>query len=253
MPDEQRFEEQLLSQEAERMVSQQLDKVEQIDIDVQTDLLKIVQGQADGVSFTGQGLTIKEDIRVQEIKLQTDSIAINPLSALFGQIELNQPVNTIARIVLLETDINCALSSDFVRSKLQSYDLKVDSEIVSLEPQEIQIFLPDSGKLEFRVKVLLKEMGNTRPLSFMGMVRPRTHSQPLMLESFNCTQGEGVSIELVVAIMQKIKELVNLPSFKWEDMVFRIKDLEVEKGIMTLMIETQVRQIPSSSTVISPE
>jgi hypothetical protein len=245
MPDEQRLEEQFLSQEAERIVSNQLDQVEQIDIDVQTDLLKIVQGQADGVSVSGQGLIIKEDIRVQEIKLQTDSISINPLSALFGQIELNQPVNTTARVVLIEADINRALTSDLVRSKTQNFELKVDGEIVGFSLQEIQIFLPGNGKIEFSAKVLLKEMGNTRPLGFTGIVRPRTHSQPLMLEGFHCTQGEGISIELGVAIMQKIKELVNLPSLKWEDVVFRIKDLEVEKGILTLIIETQLKQIPS--------
>ncbi|MEH2136047.1 LmeA family phospholipid-binding protein [Nostoc sp.] len=100
MPDEQRLEEGFISQEAEKRISEKLDGAEKIEIDVQTDLLKIVQGQADGVSFAGKGLMIQEDIRIQEIKLQTDSININPLSALFGQIELSEAVNATARIIL---------------------------------------------------------------------------------------------------------------------------------------------------------
>ncbi len=182
---------------------------------------------------------------MQEIKLQTDSIAINPLSALFGQIELNQTVNTRARVVLTEVDINRALTSDFVRSKWQNFDLKVNGKIVSFIPQKIQVFLPATGKIEFRGKVLLKEMGNTRPLGFLAMIRPRTHSQPIMLESFNCTEGDGISLETIVVLMQKIEELVNLPSLEIEDMVVSVKNLEVEKGSLTLMIEAQVRQIPS--------
>ncbi|MBD2559733.1 MULTISPECIES: LmeA family phospholipid-binding protein [Nostoc] len=251
MPDEHRLEEQFLSQEAERRISEKLDNAEKIEIDVQTDLLKIVQGQADGVSVAGKGLVIQEDIRVQEIKLQTDSIAINPLSAIFGQIELNEPVNAIARIVLTEADINRALASDFVSSQMQDFDFEVDGKIVSFEAQKIELFLPGDGKIECRGRVLLKEMENTRPLGYTAIARPRTHSQPAMLESFNCTEGGGISIEVVTAIMQKAKEWMNIPFFKWEDMVFHIKDIKVETGSLILMIETQVKQIPSSTNLPS--
>ncbi|MEH2359214.1 LmeA family phospholipid-binding protein [Nostoc sp.] len=251
MPDEHRLEEQFLSQEAEKQISNQLDEVEEIEIDVQTDLLKILQGQADGVAVAGQGLVIKEDIRIQEIKLQTDSIAINTFSALFGQIELNEPINTIARVILTEVDINRALTSEFVRSQMPNFELNVDGEIVSFEPEEIQVFLPGDGKIEFRGKVLLKEMGNTRPLAYTALLRPRTHSQPAMLESFNCTEGDGISIELVTALMQKAKELMNIPYFQWEDIVFSIKDMQVETGSLILMIETQLKQIPASLSGLS--
>ena len=251
MQDEHNLEEKVLSQGAEMMVSQGLDEVEKIDINVQTDLFKILQGQADGVSFAGEGLVIKEDIRIQEIKLQTDSIDINPFSALFGQIELNEAVNATARIVLTEVDMNRTLASDYVSSRMQNFDFDVDGEIVSFKPQKIQIFLPGEGKIECRGRLLLKEKGNTRPLAYTAVLRPRTHSQPAMLESFNCTEGEGVSIELVTALMQKVKELMNLPSLKWEDMAFKIKDIKVEKGSLTLLVETQVKQIPSSITELS--
>ncbi|MDZ8081729.1 MAG: DUF2993 domain-containing protein [Nostoc sp. DcaGUA01] len=249
MSDEHRLEEKLLSQEAERRISENLDEIQQIEIDVKTDLLKIVQGQADGVSFAGEGLVIQKDIRVQEIKLQTDGIAINPLSAIFGEIKLDRPVNTIAKITLTEADMNRALSSDFIGKQMPNFELDVDGEIVSFEPQQIQVFLPAAGKIEFRGKVLLKEKGNTRPLAYSAIARPRKHSQPAMLESFNCTEGEGVSIELITALMHKAKELMSIPYFKWDDIVFHIKDLDVEISNLILLIEAQVKQIPSSDVV----
>jgi len=251
MPNEHRLEEKFLSQEAEKRISEKLDEVEQIEIDVKTDLLKIAQGQADGVSVTGQGLVIQEGIRVQEIKLQTESIAINPFSALFGQIEFNQPVNAIARIILTEIDINRALASDFVRTQMQNLELNVDGEIVSFEPEEIQVFLLNDGKIECRGKVLLKEIENTRPFAYTALLRPRTHSQPAMLESFHCTEGDGISIELVTALMLKAKELMNIPYFQWEDIAFSIKDMQVETGSLILMVETQLKQIPSSLSGLS--
>jgi hypothetical protein len=35
--------------------------------------------------------------------------------------------------------------------------------------------------------------------------------QSLLLESFSCTPNQGISLELAIAVLQKIKELLNLP------------------------------------------
>lgn len=78
MHDEPRLEEQALNMAAEIGISTQVDEAEKINVDVQTDLLKVIQGQADSVAIAGKGVVIQEDIRVQEMELQTDSIAINP-------------------------------------------------------------------------------------------------------------------------------------------------------------------------------
>jgi LmeA-like phospholipid-binding len=248
MSQEHRLEEEMLSKVAETQISNQIDKAEKIDVDVQTDLLKVVQGQADAVAFEGEGLVMQKDIRIQEIKVQTDSIAVNPLSAILGQIELSHPVNTAARIVLLEDDMNRALTSEYVRSKMQKYDLNVDGKIVSFEVQQIQIFLPEEGKMGFQGRVLLREPEKTQHIGFTAMVRPRTLSQPIKMESFNCTEGEGISLETIVALMQKVKELVNLPYYTFDGTAFRIKNMQVEKEKLTLLVEAKLQQIPSTLT-----
>src|SRR5579883_1549673 len=246
MPDGQRLEEQLLAQEAGRRLSEELDEVENVDINLQTDLLKIIQGQADAVYMTGQGLVIK-GIRVQDIRLRTDNIAVNPFSALFGQIELNEPVNVITRLVLTEADLNHALASDLVHGNMLKFDLNlnVDGKIVSLKAEEIQLSLPETNKMIFTGKVLLQETGKTRPLSFHAKLRPQTTQQPIILESFDCTQGDGISLEVVTALLQKAKELLSLPYFDFEDMMLRVKNLVVEKGKLILLVEGHVKQIPS--------
>ncbi|HYW22199.1 MAG TPA: DUF2993 domain-containing protein [Nodularia sp. (in: cyanobacteria)] len=246
MADNQRLEEQFVSQEAERRVSEKLDAAEQLDINVQTDVLKIVQGQAEKVSVVGQGLVIKPDIRVQEIQLQTNHIAINPLSAIFGQIKLNEPVNAVARIVLTKTDINLALTSDLIRSLVENFPLNVDGEIINFEPQHIDIFLPGDGKIGFNATGLLKSEENTRLLGVKLTFRPRTNSHPILLENVTCTEGEGISVELILGLIQKIKELVNLPFLHWEDIAFRIINMEVEQDRIILMIEANVKQISAS-------
>lgn len=245
MHDEQRLEEQAVSKAAEMQMSSQLDQAEKINVDVQTDLWKLIQGQADGVSFSGKGLVVQKDVRLEELVLQTDKVDINLFSALFGEVELNQPVKTIARVVLKEADINRAMTSNYVRSKMPTFDLNVDGEIVSLKPQEIQIFLPGDNKIKFSGTVSIHEKGNTNQLSFMALIRPRTQTQPIMLESFTCTQGDGISLEIVTALMQKIKELVNLPYIQYDGMAFQIKKMEVQKESINTLVEAYIKQIPT--------
>jgi hypothetical protein len=244
MLEQQKIEEQMLSQVAEKTLTQQMDSSENIEVDVQTDLLKIIQGEVDGVSFAGQGLVIK-NIRIQELVLQTDGVSVNPLSALFGQVELNKPVNATARVVLTEVDINNALKSNYIRSQMQDFPLNVDGRIVNLQPQEIQIYLPGNGKMAFNGKILVKEKDKTQSLCFAAMASPRTQDKPVMLENFNCTEGEGIALDIVVALMEKVKELLELPYFVFEDMVVRVKEMKVQKGSIILLVEAYVKNLPS--------
>ncbi len=96
----------------------------------------------------------------------------------------------------------------------------------------------------FNGNSLLHEMGKTRQIGFTAVCRPRTLSQPVMLEGFQCTEGEGLSLEVTVALMQKLKQLVNLPYFDLEGIALRIKNMEVEEGKLTLHTEAHVSQIP---------
>ena len=125
MSDKPRLEEQALSEAAEMTIAAQLDEVENIDVAVRTNLLKIVQGQADSVSLTAQGMVVQKDIRVQEMELHVESIGVDILSAIFGQIELDKPLDAFARLVLTQQDINRALNGDFIRSKFQSLELNL--------------------------------------------------------------------------------------------------------------------------------
>lgn len=250
MTDSQGLDKQIISQVAEISIANQLEAAEKIDIYVETDILKIVQGQADGVTFAGQGLVTKQNIRLQEIKLQTDSIDINPLNAIFGQIKLNKPVNFIARLTLTADDINHALNSLFSRKLVQKFELNVKGEVIKFALQKMQIYLHNNGQIELQGSLKLIANENTRLLGFITMVRPRTQSQPIMIESFQCTEGDGVSLDFIVSLMEKFQELANLPYFQWEDIQLNIKNLDIQQGKLILLIAANVTQLPDSSTEV---
>jgi hypothetical protein len=246
MPHEPRLEEQALSEAAEMAIAAQVDEVENIDVEVHTDLLKMVQGQADSVSIAAQGVVMQKDIRVQDLEVHTDRIAIDLLHTIFGQVELEKPLDAAARVVLTEEDLNRALNSDYVRSQFQSLELNVEGQIITLEPQQLKIHLSDAGKIGCSGTVVLHDAGTTRPMGFTALIRLPVMKQPLLLEAFQCTQGEGISLELALTFLNKARELMDLPYFEIEGVALSIKKLDVQLGKLTLYTDAYVRQLPET-------
>jgi hypothetical protein len=246
MSDKQRLEEQAIAQAAKVQIANQVDAAEAVDVNVQTDLLKAVQGKVDSISVEGKGLVVQEEIRVQEIELYTDQVEIDPLSALLGQIKLNHPVNSLLRVVLTEADINRTVNSNFVRERLKPLELNVEGEIVPIElvlPLEMRF--PKANTIDIHGNACIHERGGSHQVCFSVTMHPRTEDQPVMMEKFYCDHGGGLAIDLTVALLRKIQELVNAPYIEVEDLAFRIKTLKVEPGTVSVETEAHIRQVPS--------
>ncbi len=244
MSDQQRLDEQAIALAAEMGLSGQLDAAENLDINVKTDLLKAFQGQADALEISGQGLVMQKDIRVQEMELHLDNIDIDPISALFGQVELKHPVDAIAKFVVTEQDINRALNSEYVQNQIQALEMNVKGQIVSLKMQQMELLLPSDDKMVFSGSALLHEMGNPRRLEFSAVVRPRTNQQPVLVEGFHCKDGQSISLELAVALLGTMTQITELPYIELGKMAIRVKEMEVQTGKITLYTEARVREIP---------
>lgn len=242
---EQRLEEQAIAKAAEMQLSSRLDSVEKIDVDIQTDLLKVILGHVDSLEIAGRGLILQKDIRLQEMEVQTDSVDINPLSVLFGEVELNKPIDANIKIVVTQADLNRALNSDYILSKAKNLKLNVDGQTVTLDMQQMELHLPDGEEMLFSGKSLIHESGNTQPVSFTAKCRPRASKHPILLEEFQCNEGHSISLDVTVALMQKIKELTTLPYFYLQGTRVRIQEMEVQTGRIVLQIQAHVVRIPS--------
>ncbi len=244
MLDDARLEEQAISKAAEIGLSSRIEQAEEINVEVRTDLWKILQGQADAVAIAGEGVVLQKDIRVQHMELSTNKIDINPFSALLGQVELNQPVQADARLVMSLEDLNRALNSDYVLNQAQ-FDLDVDGEKVNLEMQQMQLTLPGGNKMVFDGKVVLQGKGTTRQIAFHATARPRTRTEPVMLEMFNCTEGDGVSLEFTAALIQKVKELVNSAYIDLDKIALRVSNMEIQQEGILLQAQAFIRELPT--------
>lgn len=238
--------EQALSKAAEIGLSTQLDEVEKLEVDIRTDPGKLIQGQLESVEIEGKGLVMQKDLRTEELDVKIGNIAINPLSAAFGKIELTRPTDADAHVVLTEQDVERAFNSEYIHDKLQNLDINVDGQPMTIDTHRVQFGLPGEGKIGLTADIQLKQTGETRQVSFTTVPRMSPSGERIVLENVQYTEGQELSPELTAALLDRAGELLDLRNFELEGMSLRLKGLEVQKGRLTLQSTAHVEKFPES-------
>lgn len=238
--------EQALSKAAEIGLSTQLDEVENLDVDIRTDPGKLIQGQLESVEIEGKGLVMEKDLRAEELEIKTSNIAINPLSAAFGKIELTRPTDADAHVVLTEQDLERAFNSKYIHDKLQNLKIHVNGQPLVINTQQVQLRLPGDGKIVLTAEILLQETGEIQQISFSTLPRLSSGGERIALDDIQYAQGKELSPELTTALLERASELLNLRNFELQGMSLRLKGMEVQKGKLTLQATARVDQFPNS-------
>lgn len=235
--------EQALGKIAEIAIANQLEQAEQVHVNVDTDPIKAVQGKLNSVAVTGEGMVMKQDLRVESLGLSIDSVAINPLKAILGEIELTQPANAEVNVLLTETDLNQALSSDYLRSKMTTLDIEVDSERLSVDIQQVQLYFKDDNKLTFDVTLLICQSSETKRIVATAKPILKDDGYRIDLEILSA-EGQGLSLNFVTALFQEIVKLLDLRNFDFNGMTLRLRDFDVQSGKVLLRGHVDVQQGP---------
>ncbi|MBN3938794.1 DUF2993 domain-containing protein [Nostoc sp. NMS9] len=238
--------EQALNKAVEIGLSSQLDEVENLDVDIKTDPLKLVQGEVDEVTIQGEGLVMQKDLRMEELEMQMTNVAINPLSVAFGKIELTKPTEAHAQVVLTEADINCAFNSEYVRSQLQSQKIHINGQLRTIEPQDVDFRLPGDGKVALNASIKLVETGENQQVAFSAVPRISSNGKSVTLENIEYGESKEISPDLTKALIDQTSEILNLSNFDLDGMSLQVNQLKVEVGKLILQAEAYVEKIPSA-------
>ena len=236
--------EQAISKVAEVGIESQLDEVENLDVDIRTNPIDLIQGKLESVTISGEGMVMKEDLRMESLEVNTGAIAINPGSVIFGKIDLVQPTDAEAKITLTEGDINRAFSSDFLTDKLQNLEMQADGKPVAVDIIKAEMHLPGENKLTLDADILLKDTNETKHFSATAIPQVQENGQRIGL-NIQSTEGD-LSPELTNALCGKLMELLDLRNFDLKGMSLQLKQLEVQQGQLTLLSTTTIEKFPSS-------
>jgi LmeA-like phospholipid-binding len=237
--------EQALSKAAEVGITQQLGEVDQVNVDIRTDPLKLIQGKVDSVSVTGEGLVMKNSLRMEKLQVDTGAVAINPASAIFGKIELTQSAEADAHVTLTQEDVNQAFNSDYIRDKMQNLTISPDGEAIAITVQHVDIQFLEGGKVQLKASVLMGENNDAKEIEAIVVPSVKEQGQRIVFEEVSGTDG-GTSSQLTQMILQEIMTLADLRNFELSGMSLLINDLQVQPGQMTLKATTVIEKIPQA-------
>lgn len=236
---------QALNKVAEVGLSSQLDEVEDLKVDVETDPMKLMSGEVDSVEIEGKGMVMQKDLRVEEMQVKTGNVAVNPLKAAFGQLELTHPTNATVQVILTEADINRAFNSQYIQEKLQNLEVDVNGDRVTVDTQQVEFGLPGDGKVALKTDVLMRNTGETRHTAFTAVPHMEQGGQQIVLENVQYESGQELSPELTQALLAAAGELLDLRNFELEGMDLRLRNLDVQPNRLLIEAEARVEQIPT--------
>lgn len=237
--------EQVINKAAEFGISSQLADAESIDIDIDSEPLKLVQGEVDSVTLKGEGIVTPQNLRLEELELQTGNISIDLLSAVLGKIELNHAADALVRVVVTTADINRALNSDYLRNQLQQLAIPVNRQAMTIDLQRVECNLPSKNKLVLKAEFVATLAGKVYPADFRGVLGISPDRQYFSLLQGQFLEGKDLPLELTVALLTKISELLSRRRFQDENLSLHLKQFEVEPDLLTLCIKAFVKQVPS--------
>jgi hypothetical protein len=237
--------EQALGKAMEVGLSSQLDAVETLEAEIRTNPVALMQGELESAAIQGQGLVMKEDLRTEQLTVQTDGIAIDPIKAAFGDIELTRPTNATAAVTLTEVDIQRACNGDYIHRKLQKLAVNLDDRPVRLDAQQIRVSLPGAGRVAIAADVTVVETEAQHHVAFSAIPVMGSQGHEIVLEQVEVAP-DNTSDPLTHSLLAVAAELLDLRKFTLSGMTLQIQQIEVQSGKMNLQAQALLEKFPGS-------
>ncbi|NJR40501.1 MAG: DUF2993 domain-containing protein [Leptolyngbyaceae cyanobacterium CSU_1_4] len=106
---------------------------------------QLLQGKVQRVRIAGRGIVPQPDLRIAVLELETDAIALNPISLRQGKPELVEPLQAGIRMQVTETDVNRFLQSAAVKERLKTMNLNLPAN----SSQEAEPYSVEKVQLDF--------------------------------------------------------------------------------------------------------
>jgi hypothetical protein len=218
--------EKTLNKIAEMALSTQIKKAERLQVAIKTDPNLLAQGILSSLAIDGRGLVMNPSLRMQEMKINLETIAVNPLKALRGNIQLTYPSQGSLHVVLSATDIETAYHSQLVPYlPLQG----INCQILPVGLIQVQILTKNNSSevIDLMIEPTIKAHPEGRIPNLTGL--------------------EDLSPSLSAKLTQITQRIFQLKNFEIEGISLKIERTEVSAGKLILQGQAIITHFPSTS------
>ncbi|MBP0018547.1 MAG: DUF2993 domain-containing protein [Cyanobacteria bacterium SBLK] len=207
--------EQAINKIATLALSSQLNEAQHLNVRVKTDPTLLAQGKLASLLIDGTGLVTRGDLRMQQMSLEMEEIAVSPFKALMGNIVLTQPSQGTAEFVLTEGDFDRGLNR-----------LKLGDRVSCRLSNNGEIAILRGNTVIFTASPAIREQGKEVGLE----VRSRDLSFPS---------------QQVKTILKELEDILSLRNFGMTGIDLKIQNLELDNGRLTLKAIAKMTKFPT--------
>ena len=239
--------EQAISKAAEVGLESQLDKAEDLEVDVRTNPLDLMQGDVESVSVKGEGLVMQKELRAEKLRIETNSIDIDPIKAALGNIEMEQPTDARMLVVLKEEDIQRAFNSDYVKDKLKNLKIEYGDRTATAQIQQVNFTLPETNKVRLEADLKLIEKEQNAKINFTAVPEVSSTGNSVSLKSVEHLEEAEYNKEVAEAIIASTEEILDLRNFELDEMSLKVRKLDVQTGKLTIEADAMIEEFPDET------
>ncbi|NJO08768.1 MAG: LmeA family phospholipid-binding protein [Leptolyngbyaceae cyanobacterium SL_1_1] len=172
-------------------------------------------------------------------------MSINPLKTVTGEIELEQSVAAKTAVVLTAADIEQALNSEYIQTKLSNLQIRVAGQKTYIKPHQIKFSIPQTDTIWVEADIELVETGEIQQVGFKAQPRMTDSGHQVVLENVELLDAAKEQPELTEALVEVVTELLDLDNFELEDMSLRFERIGVEPGQIKLQAKAKIDSLPA--------
>jgi hypothetical protein len=246
--------EQMLNTVASKTIRHLFTQSESIEVSVRCyPSSKLLQGSIDSFKMSGRGLVIRREFRTEEMSFETDAVSLDFGSILKGQLNLKQPTQAIAQVILTEVDINNSFKAELVRKRLENLSIPALSELSGGQPisfTDVQVTLQPNNRIQLFAKANLSERGLI-PISMTSSLavdrRRRVLFQNSQFEPDAVPEElRDISKTLTTALDEILNNMVDLDRFNLDGVTMRINRLETQGKNLIFSGYAQIDRVPNN-------
>ena len=236
----------IVNQIAATAISSQLKSAARIDVNLETEVPKALQGDANSVAISGKKVILGEDIQLEEIDLTCQDLSLNLAQAILGRVAFDRPGNFQVKLVFATADCDRLLNSKYVKVLLHNLSLDLDPQPSNFELRQGQCSFNDNGSISLIATIVLNRAGKPKTARFK--ITFRFHERGARVEFIGGAyfQPQALDWDETAAVMSKAKDLLYLRHFANEDLHFTITEIQVRDRQLIVLADTHVIRLPDS-------
>lgn len=231
--------EKTLNKIAEFALSTQLERAEKLNVQIKTDPSRLAKGELESLVIDGKGLVMNQYLRMQELNMTFSAIAVSPLKALMGNIDLTQPSQGYACVVLNEADLESAFGVETLKKQLQKTAPETEIDRVNC-----QIGFDDTVTITVKVYLLETRQNQDIFVTVKPYINPT--GKGVALETIRSSENEEITAVLIPIILIQAEKIFNLRDFLMDGIDLQIEKVAIASGQLTLQAAAKITRFPSA-------